>query len=193
MLGVVLAGGLARRMGGGDKTLLPLNGRPMLSILLERLAPQVSAISISANGDGARFGAVAPGVPVLADPLPGFPGPLAGILAGMDHAARLGLCWVLSVPGDTPLIPPDLAARLRAASSPIACAASAGRTHPPIALWPVGLREELRAAITAGEGKVSRWAMAQGCAPVEWPGDPFINANRPEDLPLLERAEREGA
>jgi molybdopterin-guanine dinucleotide biosynthesis protein A len=188
ILGVVLAGGLARRMGGGDKTLLRLKGRPMLSILMERLAPQVSALAISANGDPARFAAAAPGVAVLADPLPGFPGPLAGILAGMDHAASLGMGWVLSVPGDTPLIPPDLAARLRGAAAPVACAASAGRVHPPVALLPVSLREDLRDSVVAGEGKVSRWMGRHGCAVVEWAGDPFLNANTPEELETLERA-----
>ncbi|WP_338663140.1 molybdenum cofactor guanylyltransferase MobA [Pararoseomonas sp. SCSIO 73927] len=193
ILGVALAGGLARRMGGGDKALLPLGGRPMLSILLERLAPQVAALAISANGDPARFGDAAPGVPVLPDPLPGFPGPLAGVLAGMEHAARLGLELVLTVPGDTPLIPADLAARLRDAASPIACAASSGRAHPPVGLWPVALRETLRQAIAAGEGKVSRWAGRHGCAAVEWPGDPFLNANAPQDLAALEEALARGA
>ncbi|MCR0980585.1 molybdenum cofactor guanylyltransferase MobA [Roseomonas populi] len=193
ILAVVLAGGLARRMGGGDKTLLPLGGQPMLSVLMERLRPQAAAFAISANGDPSRFAAVAPGVPVLADPLPGFPGPLAGVLAGMDHAASLGLDMVLTVPGDTPLVPMDLAARLHAAASPIACAASAGRMHPPVALWPAGLRDDLRAAMATGEGKVSRWAARHGCMPVEWPGDPFLNANAPEDLAALEAAMARGA
>jgi molybdopterin-guanine dinucleotide biosynthesis protein A len=184
-LGVVLAGGLARRMGGGDKTLLPLQGRPMLAHLLERLAPQVAALALSANGDPARFASVAPGLPVLPDTIPGHPGPLAGILAGMDHAAALGLDWVLSVPGDTPLIPPDLAVRLHAARAPVACAASQGRAHPPVAVWSVALRDDLRAAIAAGEGKVSRWAARHGCARVEWPSDPFLNVNTPEDLVAL--------
>ncbi|HEY8609869.1 MAG TPA: molybdenum cofactor guanylyltransferase MobA, partial [Roseomonas sp.] len=161
-LGVVLAGGLARRMGGGDKTLLPLNGRPMLAHLLDRLSPQVAAVVLNANGDPSRFAIAAPGLPVVPDGVPGFPGPLAGILAGMDHAAGLGLDWVLSVPGDTPLIPSDLAARLHQGRAPIACAASCGRVHPPVALWPVMLRWDLRAAIDAGEGKVSRWAARHG-------------------------------
>jgi len=188
ILGAVLAGGLARRMGGGDKTLLPLHGRPLLVHILERLAPQVVALALNANGDPARFAAVAPGIPVIPDSIPGHPGPLAGILAAMDHAASLGLPRVLTIPGDTPLIPPDLAARLQAAGCPIACAASAGQSHPPIALWPTELREDLRAAIQAGEGKVSRWAAKHGCAVVEWKGDPFLNANTPEDLVALEVA-----
>ena len=190
VLGVVLAGGLARRMGGGDKTLLALAGRPMLTRLLERLAPQVAAVAVNANGDPARFAAAAPGVPVVADDEPGFPGPLAGILAGMDFAAAMGLGAVVSVPGDTPLIPMDLVERLRGAAGPVACAASMGRVHPPVGFWPVSLREELRAAVRGGEGKVSRWAERQGCAVVAWEGDPFLNANAPRDLAVLEAALR---
>lgn len=191
ILGVVLAGGLARRMGGGDKALLPINGRPMISVLLERLAPQVSAVAISANGDPARFAGVAPGVAVVADSIPGHPGPLAGILAGMDHAASLGIEWVLSVPGDTPLVPPDLAARLRAAAAPVAYAGSAGQVHPPVAVMAVALREDLRAAILSGEGKVSRWMRRHGCSLVEWAAEPFLNANTPEELAVLAEAERQ--
>nr|WP_280855137.1 molybdenum cofactor guanylyltransferase MobA [Pararoseomonas indoligenes] len=183
-----MAGGLARRMGGGDKALLPLGGRPMLSILLDRLAPQVAALAISANGDPSRFADLAPEVPVLPDSLPDYPGPLAGVLAGMQHAASLGLEMVLTVPGDTPLVPSDLAARLLEAAAPIACAASEGRAHPPVALWPASLRDHLRAAIASGEGKVSRWAQRQGCTVVEWAGEPFLNANAPKDLAALEAA-----
>ncbi|TPG58663.1 molybdenum cofactor guanylyltransferase [Roseomonas nepalensis] len=181
-------------MGGGDKALLPLLGRPMLAHLLARLAPQVDALALSANGDPARFREAAPGMAVVADPLPSHPGPLAGILAGMERAAGLGMGWVLSVPGDTPLVPSDLAARLGAAlegsGAAIACAASGGRAHPPVALWPVGLRGDLRRALLAGEGKVSRWAAPHGVATVEWAGDPFLNANAPADLPVLEAALR---
>jgi molybdopterin-guanine dinucleotide biosynthesis protein A len=186
ILGAVLAGGLARRMGGGDKTLLPLHGRTLLAHILTRLAPQVAALALNANGDPSRFAAY--GLPVVPDSIPGHRGPLAGILAAMDHAASLGFSQVLTIPGDTPLLPPDLAARLRAAAAPIACAASGGRAHPPIALWPSALRDDLRTAILAGEGKVSRWAAKHGCRVVEWEGDPFLNANTPEDLPALEGA-----
>ena len=175
-------------MGGGDKTLLPLNGRPMLSVLLERLAPQVSAVAINANGDPARFAAVAPGVAVMTDSIPGHPGPLAGILAGMDHAASLGMEWVLSVPGDTPLVPMDLAARLQDAAAPVAYAGSGGQVHPPVALMAVSLGEDLRAAILSGEGKVSRWMRRHGGVLVEWTGEPFLNANTPAELAELERA-----
>ena len=186
VLGVVLAGGLARRMGGGDKTLLPLRGRPMLTHLLERLGPQVDTVAVNANGDPGRFAAAAPGVAVIADSVPGHPGPLAGVLAGMEHAARLGLDWVVTVPGDTPLIPSDLVSRLRGAAGPVACAASAGRVHPPVALWPSGLRGALREAVLGGEGKVLRWAQGCGLSVVEWEGDPFLNANAPGDLAVLE-------
>jgi molybdenum cofactor guanylyltransferase len=185
-LGLILAGGLARRMGGGDKPLLPLRGRPLLAHILDRLSPQVAAMAISANGDPARFAAAAPGVPVLPDTVPDHPGPLAGILAGMDHAASLDLDRVLSVPGDTPLIPPDLAMRLHGAEAPVAYAASAGRPHPPVALWSVALRDDLRASLAAGEGKVSRWAARHGAVAVKWEGDPFVNVNTPEDLAVLE-------
>ena len=192
ILGVVLAGGLARRMGGGDKPLLPLAGRPILSHLLDRLAPQVAALALNANGDPGRFAAAAPGLPVLPDPVPGHPGPLAGILAGLDHAAARGFPAVLTVPGDSPFIPDDLAARLdaarRAADAPVAHAAS-GRLHPPVALWATALRDDLRAALAAGEGRVAAWAARHRAATARWPAvprDPFLNLNTPEDLAAAE-------
>ncbi|WP_137178227.1 molybdenum cofactor guanylyltransferase MobA [Roseomonas sp. AR75] len=188
-LGVVLAGGLARRMGGGDKPLRRIGGRPILDHLLDRLRPQVPALVLNANGDPARF--AAHGLPVIADTLPNHPGPLAGILAALEHAAAVhpDLPWVVSVTGDAPFIPGDLVARLHAAREdagvPLACASSAGRTHPPIGLWPVALRAELRAALLAGERKIDRWTARHGCAEAAWPAaphDPFFNANAPEDL-----------
>ncbi len=187
-LAVVLAGGLARRMGGGDKPLRELGGRPLLDHVLARLRPQADVIILNANGDPARF---APwDLPVVPDGVPDHPGPLAGILAALDWAAaRPGLRWVVSVPGDSPFIPPDLVARLHAAreveSVPLACARSAGQAHPPIGLWPVALREDLRAALLAGERKIDRWTARHGVALVDWPAepyDPFFNANAPEDL-----------
>jgi len=193
-MAVVLAGGLARRMGGGDKPLRRVAGRPLLDHLLDRLRPQVAAIILNANGDPARFGAY--GLPVVADSLPDHPGPLAGILAALDHAAARypGLAWVLSVTGDAPFIPADLATRLHAAREaagvPLACARSGGQTHPPIGLWPVSLREELRSALVAGERKIDRWTARFGCAHADWPiapFDPFFNANAPEDLAEAER------
>ncbi|MDB5374282.1 MAG: mobA [Belnapia sp.] len=193
VVAVVLAGGLARRMGGGDKPLRLLGGRPLLAHVLERVAPQVAAVILNANGDPARFSGF--GLPVVADPLPDYPGPLAGILAGLDWAAahRPAAATVLSVPGDGPFLPPDLVARLeaarRASGLPLACAASGGWTHPPIGLWPVALRGELRAALLAGERKIDRWTARFGCATAEWealPVDPFFNANAPEELAAAE-------
>jgi molybdopterin-guanine dinucleotide biosynthesis protein A len=193
-LAVVLAGGLARRMGGGDKPLRGLGGRPLLAHVLERLIPQVPAVILNANGDSSRF--TAWGLPVVADGLPDYPGPLAGILAALDWAAehRPDLPWVASVPGDSPFIPADLVARLHAvraeAAVPLACARSGGQAHPPIGLWPVALRTDLRAALLAGERKIDRWTARHGVAHADWPTepyDPFFNANAPEEL-----AEAEG-
>lgn len=193
-LGMVLAGGLARRMGGGDKPLRLLAGRPMLDHALDRLAPQVAAVVLNANGDPARFAAY--GLPVVADGLPDHPGPLAGILAALDWAAehRPDLPWMVSVPGDSPFIPDDLVAALHAAraaaDTPLACARSDGQTHPPVGLWPVALRADLRAALLAGERKIDRWTARHGCAHADWPAtpvDPFFNANAPDDLAEAER------
>lgn len=182
--GVILAGGLARRMGGGDKPLRLLAGRPMLDHVIARIGPQCAALAINANGDPARFAAY--GLAVLPDTLPDHPGPLAGILAAMETSP---LPWVITVPGDSPFLPLDLVARLHAAreaaGTPMACAASGGFTHPPIALWPRELAAALRAAITAGERKIDRWTARHGVAVAEWPDaphDPFFNANTPEEL-----------
>jgi molybdopterin-guanine dinucleotide biosynthesis protein A len=188
-LGLILAGGLARRMGGGDKPLCEVAGRPLLAHVIERLSPQVAGLLLNANGDPARFAAF--GLPVVPDGVEGFPGPLAGVLAGLDWAAlhRPDCPWVVSCPGDTPFPPADLVARLHAAREaagvPMACASSGGQTHPPVALWPVALREELRAALLAGERKIDRWTARFGCAAADWPAepfDPFFNANTPEDV-----------
>jgi molybdopterin-guanine dinucleotide biosynthesis protein A len=193
-LAVVLAGGLARRMGGGDKPLRTVGGRPLLDHLLERLRPQAAAVILNANGDPARFARY--GLPVVADGLPDHPGPLAGILAALDHAAEVhpDLPWVVSVTGDAPFVPADLVARLHAAraaaGTQLACARSGAHTHPPIGLWPVALRAELRAALLAGERKIDRWTARFGCAEAEWPTapyDPFFNANAPEDLAEAQR------
>jgi molybdopterin-guanine dinucleotide biosynthesis protein A len=199
-LGVVLAGGLARRMGGGDKPLRLVAGRSLLDHLLDRLRPQLPVLILNANGDPARF--ATQGLKVVADPLPDHPGPLAGILAALDHAAEHHpeLSFVVSVTGDAPFIPADLVAGLHAAREaagvPMACAASGGRTHPPIGLWPVALRGELRAALLAGERKIDRWTARFGCAAADWPTepfDPFFNANAPEDLAEAERLLRAAA
>lgn len=186
LVAVILAGGRATRMGGGDKVLLPLAGQPLLAHLIGRLRPQVAAIALSANGDPARFAAF--GLPVLPDPLPGQPGPLAGVLAGMDWAAARGATRLLAIAGDTPFPPPDLARRL-AQAGPLAVAASPGpdgqpRLHPTVALWPVALRERLRGALAAGEHRIGAFARAQGAAIVTFEGqpDPFLNINTPDDL-----------
>jgi molybdopterin-guanine dinucleotide biosynthesis protein A len=192
-LGLVLAGGLARRMGGGDKPLRLLGGRTLLDHVLARITPQVAVVALNANGDPARFAAY--GLPIIPDPLPDYPGPLVGVLAGLDWAAahRPDLAWVASVPGDCPFIPDDFVARLHAAREaagvPMAAASSGGQSHPPAALWPVALRGELRAALLAGERKIDRWTARFGCAEATWPAtphDPFFNANSPEDLALAE-------
>ena len=184
---VVLAGGLARRMGGGDKPLLHLCGLPILGHILERLGPQVSHLALNANDDPARYDPF--GLPILADSLAGRPGPLGGILAALDWAATLGETHVLTVPGDTPFLPSDLAARLTAvvvAGAPAAMAASGGRPHPIAGLWPVAAREELRAAVRDdGVRRVSEWAGRQDAVAVEFavdPVDPFFNVNTPDDL-----------
>ncbi|RDJ22358.1 molybdenum cofactor guanylyltransferase MobA [Bosea caraganae] len=194
-LGLLLAGGLARRMGGGDKPLRLIAGRSILAHVVERLRPQCHGLLLNANGDPARFAEY--GLPVVADSVPDFAGPLAGILAGLDWLAanRSDLAWMASIAADTPFIPRDLVARLhgarQAAGVPLACAASGGWTHPVIGLWPVALREDLRLALTVeGERKIDRWTARHGAAEVEWPiepVDPFFNANRPDDLAEAER------
>lgn len=195
VLGVVLAGGLARRMGGGDKPMRALSGRPILAHIVERLAPQCSGIVINANGEPARFAEF--GLPVAADNVAGHPGPLAGVLSGLDFAARMrpDIGFVVSVAGDCPFLPLDLVARLRAArqdeGAMLAVAASGGQAHPVIGLWPVALRDDLRRALVEEDlRKVSRWMARHRLATVSWPTepvDPFFNANTPDDLAEAER------
>lgn len=188
-MGVILAGGRATRMGGGDKGLLPLAGQPMLAHVVARLAPQVAALALNANGDPARFADF--GLPVLPDPplagVPDFPGPLAGVLAGMEWAAMHGAGALLTVAADTPFLPADLVARL--SSGRITQAAGlhedgTQRPHPTIGLWPITLREALRQALQQGERRVGRWAATQGAQAVVFDDqpDPFFNVNTPEDL-----------
>jgi molybdopterin-guanine dinucleotide biosynthesis protein A len=189
-VGVILAGGLARRMGGGDKPLLRIGGRTILERVAARLAPQCEALILNANGDPARFEAL--GLPVVADRVEGFAGPLAGVLAALDWTAaeRPAIAFVASVAGDCPFLPTDLVARLRAAreesGAELAVAASGGRTHPVIGLWPVALRDELRRAlIVEGCRKVDAWAARYSRATAAWPispRDPFFNVNTAEDL-----------
>lgn len=190
---IVLAGGRATRMGGGDKPLKSVAGRPILSHMLERVAAPDRPVALNANGDAARFDTF--GLPIVPDATSDYPGPLAGILAGLDWAAgATGAEYVLSVPGDCPFIPRDLAERLdvarRSADVPLACAASGGWTHPVIGLWPVVLRDELRAALARGERKIDRFTAIHGCVSAEWPiseYDPFFNVNTPEELADAER------
>ena len=182
---LVLAGGLARRMGGGDKALLRVGGHTILARILATLAPHAAALALSANDDPARFAPY--GLPVLPDTTGGNPGPLAGVLAGMAWAAGLGLPWLLTVPGDCPFLPPDLLPRLHAARTPsgIAVATSGGRTHNTTALWPTVLQGPLQAALLAGNRKVGAFQAAQGTIGIDWPAtpfDPFLNVNTPEDL-----------
>ena len=191
---VILAGGLARRMGGGDKTLREVAGETILSRVIARLTPQATPIALNANGDPARFAAL--GLPVLPDSIADYPGPLAGVLAGLDWAASLGATHVLSVAADTPFFPADLASRLTGAVSddtPIALAATreGDRTirHPTFGLWPTALRDDLRAALTDGLRKVVLWTDEHGAATVVFdtdPVDPFFNINTPEDLARAE-------
>ncbi|GAB4259591.1 MAG: molybdenum cofactor guanylyltransferase MobA [Pararhodobacter sp.] len=184
--GVILAGGRATRLGGGDKGLLALGGRSVLDHVIARLAPQVAALALNANGDPARFAPL--GLPVLPDLTDDRPGPLAGILAAMLWAAGRGDAQVLTVAGDTPFLPVDLVVRL-AAAGPFAMAespdeAGAMRAHPTIALWPVALADTLAESLARGEHKVGRWAQEHGARRVPFTErpDPFFNINTPADL-----------
>jgi len=193
--GVLLAGGLSRRMGGGDKCLRPLAGKPILAHVIERVAPQVQALVLNANGDRSRFREF--GLPVVPDAIDGFAGPLAGVLTGMDwvRANRPDISWLVSIPTDAPFLPHDLVVRLRDAvgrdNGDMACARSGGRAHPVAGLWPVRLAEDLRSAMTKEEiRKVDIWTGRYRLIEVEFatdPVDPFFNANRPADLDMAER------
>ncbi|MDO6667917.1 molybdenum cofactor guanylyltransferase MobA [Paracoccus sp. 1_MG-2023] len=186
---MILAGGRATRMGGGDKPLLQLGRTTMLGRITACLDPQAEPLAINANGDPARFAEY--GLPVLPDSLPDHPGPLAGILAAMDWAAGIGADRVVTVAGDTPFVPGDLVSRLAAAAGPRGLAIAASRNadgshdHPVIGLWPVRLRSDLRARLLAGNRRVRALTDAHKAARAEWsalPHDPFRNVNTPEDL-----------
>jgi molybdopterin-guanine dinucleotide biosynthesis protein A len=192
-LGLVLAGGLARRMGGGDKALVRIGGATILDRVLACLSAQCPRLAINANGDPARFADT--GLPVLPDDVAGFVGPLAGVLAGLDFLAAQGqggqgIAWMLSVPGDCPFLPDDLVERLhqarREAGTPLACARSGEWRHPVVGLWPVALREDLRhALVDEGLHKIEAWTQRHGVAIADWPAtpvDPFFNVNTPEDM-----------
>ena len=190
VVGLLLAGGQSRRMGGGDKALRVLGGIPLLERVIERLRPQVDALVLNANGDPSRFARFA--LPVAPDSVAGFAGPLAGVLAGLDWAASQhpDYPFVVSVATDAPFLPVDLVARLAEgldeAHADLACAASGGRSHPVFGLWPVRLRDDLRRAVAEqGIRKVDLWTAGYRVTTVPFPDqpiDPFFNANRPEDL-----------
>jgi molybdenum cofactor guanylyltransferase len=190
VLGVLLAGGQARRMGGGDKCLRPLGAATILDQVVARARPQAAALLLNANSDPARFARF--GLPVAADVVAGFAGPLAGVLTGMTwaQAQRPDLPWIVTIATDTPFFPLDLVARLRAAveheGADLACAASAGRSHPVFGLWPVRLAGDLRRALQdEAVRKVDVWTARYRLAVVDFPTlplDPFFNTNRPDDL-----------
>jgi molybdopterin-guanine dinucleotide biosynthesis protein A len=198
--GVLLAGGLSRRMGGGDKSLRKLGGRPILDHVLDRVRPQVGALLLNANGETSRFAGY--GLPVLPDSVAGFAGPLAGILTGMDWAASAapGSRWLASFACDAPFLPANLVEALRAAceetGADLACAKSRGRAHPVFGLWRLDLRGDLRRAVVEEEvRKVDRWTGRYRLVEVDFPDllteagplDSFFNTNRPEDLREAER------
>jgi len=193
--GVLLAGGLARRMGGGDKPMRQIAGRTILDRVIARLAPQCDGLILNANGDPARFASF--GLPVIADTVKNFPGPLAGVLAALDWAAtnRPGVEFMLSAAADCPFLPRDLVARLHRTraeqNAQLAVAASAGQSHPVIGLWSVALREELRHALVVEDmRKIDRWTARYRLATVTWPAeplDPFFNANTMDDIAAAER------
>ena len=187
---VILAGGRATRMGGGDKGLRVVAGRRLIDHVIARLAPQCAPLAINANGDPARLAEF--GLPVLPDSLPDHPGPLAGVLAGLDWAASLGAPAIITAAADTPFFPPDLAVRLAAHAGPtgLCLAASAdpsGKMHrqPTFGLWPVALRDDLRAALTGGLRKIVLWTDSHNAGTATFPSrpfDPFFNINTPDDI-----------
>ncbi|TPM35890.1 molybdenum cofactor guanylyltransferase MobA [Mesorhizobium sp. B2-3-5] len=192
--GIILAGGQSRRMGGGDKSLLPLGSGCVLDQVLSRFGPQMESLALSANGDPARFARF--GLPVLADTVEGFAGPLAGILAGLEWAVASTSCKaIVTAAGDTPFLPLDLVDRLAAAAGKypgkIAVASSAGRRHPTFALWPTGCRDALRHFLVDEDNRrVSAFIERHGHVEVDFPVlqsagqplDPFFNINVPDDL-----------
>ena len=199
--GVLLAGGLARRMGGGDKPMRKIAGRTILDRVIARLEPQCEELILNANGDPARFATF--GLPVISDTVENFPGPLAGILAALDWVAinRPDVEFMLSAAADCPFLPRDLVARLHHAraeqNAQLAVAASGGQSHPVIGLWSVALREDLRHALVVEDvRKIDRWTARYRLATDTWPAqplDPFFNANTMDDIAEAERlAEMDG-
>ena len=200
VIGCILAGGLAQRMGGGDKGLIRLGGRLVLDHVLDRLKPQVSLVMLNANGDPTRFAHY--GLPVVPDSVEGFAGPLAGVLAGLEWARdNTQAEWVATAATDTPFFPVDFVTRMlaaiEAAGADMACAASDGRHHPVFGLWPVRLAADLRHALVEEDiRKVDIWTARHKLVAVEFatqPHDPFFNVNRPEDVVEAERIAQEVA
>jgi molybdopterin-guanine dinucleotide biosynthesis protein A len=202
-LGVILAGGQSRRMGGGDKGFLRLGGETLLARVIDRLRPQVGAVAINANGDPARFAEY--DLPVIPDSVADYPGPLAGVLAGLDWAAEQGASHIVTAAADTPFFPANLTARLIAAAEAEGVALASAKSpsphrgmsrHPTFGLWPVALSEDLRAALAADMRKIIVWTDRHGCALAEFaadPFDPFFNVNTPEDMAKAEALAREFA
>lgn len=193
-VGALLAGGLARRMGGGDKPLVRIGGQTILERVIAILRPQCDELILNANGDPERF--AASGLPVVADSIPDFAGPLAGVLAALDWTAehRPDVEWVVTAAADTPFLPDNFVARLHearnTAKTPLAQAETHGRTHPVNALWNVGLRDDLRRSLESGQRKIDSWTSRHGIASAVWTGapvDPFFNVNTPEDAAEAER------
>jgi len=192
--GIVLAGGLSRRMGGGDKALFTLGGTALLARVAAALRPQCKSLILSANGDPARFAQF--DLPVVADDVDGFKGPLAGILAGLDWIAAHfhDVEFAVSAPADTPFLPDDFADRLKQARAEqdglIACGRSGGRLHPLAALWPVAIRADLRHALVRDDmRRVEDFQRKYRRAIADWPAeslDPFFNINTPGDLEAAE-------
>ena len=194
-LGVILAGGQATRMGGGDKGLLRLGGGTLLSSVIDRLEPQVAEIALNANGDRTRFAEF--GLPVLADSIDGFVGPLAGVLAGLDWAATQGADAIVTAAADTPFFPCDLVPQLLLASEgmkhPLVLAATPDAKrgtarHPTFGLWPVALRDDLRTALQSGLRKVVMWTDQHAGRIAMFPDEAaFFNVNTPDDLAHAEQ------
>lgn len=197
--GLIMAGGMSRRMGGGDKSLRALGGKPILDYVLDRARPQVGPLLLNANGDPSRFAHY--GLPVRPDVVEGFAGPLAGILTGLEWASESApeCDWLVSFACDAPFLPRDLVARMleacEAGGGQLACARSRGRSHPVFGLWPVDLLADLRRAVIDEEiRKVDRWTSRYRLVEVDFPdfegpngpADPFFNTNRPEDLEAAE-------
>lgn len=197
--GMIMAGGMSRRMGGGDKSLRHLGGKPILDHILERARPQVGPMLLNANGDPSRFAHY--GLPVRPDVIEGFAGPLAGILTGLEWAVdcQPECVWLASFACDAPFLPRDLVAKMLQAveeeDGQLACARSRGRAHPVFGLWPVSMLEDLRRAVIDEEiRKVDRWTSRYQLIEVDFPdfeapsgpADPFFNTNRPEDLEAAE-------